>query len=186
MHDLKPLTPLGADKPRVDRIGPVTLTEVVSVALALASARPGREQATRDALGRVLGVEVPGPSRHAGGLLSAIWTGPDRWLVEAPLDTHEDLERHLRQALGADAHVVEQTDAWCRFDLQGDALPSVMERLCPADIHQWRGGEAQRTTIDHLGCHVICRDARTLSVLGPRSAAGSLHHALVTACKSLF
>ncbi|WP_299665579.1 sarcosine oxidase subunit gamma [uncultured Ruegeria sp.] len=186
MHDLKPLTPLGATEPRVDQIGPIKINEIVSVARATVAARHGAEQATRAALGQLLGVAVPTPSRYAGSEVSAISTGPDRWLIEAPIETHEDLARFLQGVLGANASITEQTDAWCRFDLQGDGLPSVMERLCAADTHQWQGGEAQRTVIDHLGCYAICRDASSFSVLGPRSAAGSLHHTLITTCQSVF
>ncbi|MEY8829703.1 sarcosine oxidase subunit gamma [Sedimentitalea sp. XS_ASV28] len=186
MHDLKPLTPLGAHAPHVDKIGPVTLTEVVSVALASVAARLGAEEAVHEALTGLLGASAPAPSRHAGGTLSAFWTGPDQWMVEAPIDTHEDLAHRLSEELAGKASVTEQTDAWCRFDLTGDALPRVMERLCAADVGQWQGGEVQRTTIDHLGCFVVCRDPKHLSVIGPRSSAGSLHHALLAACRSVF
>ncbi|MBV7395970.1 sarcosine oxidase subunit gamma [Mameliella sediminis] len=184
MHDLKPLTPLGATDPRVDSIGSVTLTEVTSVALASVAARLGHEEAARSALAAFIGGEVPAPSRHGGGALNAFWTGPDQWMVEAPMDTHEDLAHHLAEVLGADASVTEQTDAWCRFDLSGYELPSIMELLCPVDLRSWQGGEVQRTSIDHLGCFVLNRGPRALSVIGPRSSAGSLHHALMTACKS--
>ncbi|WP_424987220.1 sarcosine oxidase subunit gamma [Microbulbifer sp. S227A] len=186
MHDLKPLTPLGAAEPRVERIGPVTLTETVSVALASVAARLGREEAARSTLARVIGAEAPAPSRHGGGTPAAFWTGPDQWMIEAPIATHEDLARQMVDTFGDTASVTEQTDAWCRFDLGGDDLPSVMERLCAVDLRPWQGGEVQRTTIDHLGCFLLCRDPRHLSVIGPRSSAGSLHHALVTACKSAF
>lgn len=186
MHDLKPITPLGAADPRIDNIGPLTLTEITSVALASVAARLGSEEATRKTLGELIGAEAPAPSRHTGDMLSAFWTGPDQWMVEAPISTHEDLAHRLVAAFGATASVTEQTDAWCRFDLKGDDYPAVMERLCAIDLGNWQGGEVQRTTIDHLGCFVVARDARTLSVIGPRSSAGSLHHALITACRSVF
>ncbi len=186
MHDLKPLTPLGGVAPRSDMIGPATLTEVVDVALGSVAARLGREEATRAILSDVIGTEAPAPSRHVGGSLSAFWTGPDQWMIEAPFATHEDLARDLAARFGSNASVTEQTDAWCRFDLKGDDLPRVLELLCNADVATWQGGEVQRTVVEHLGCFVLCRNPGHYSIIGPRSSAGSLHHALTLACRSAF
>ncbi|MFP7674854.1 sarcosine oxidase subunit gamma [Marivita sp. S0852] len=187
MHDLRPITPLGGTEPRQDIVGPVTVTEVTSVALASVAARLGREDATRSGLAKVLNVAAPDTSRCDGGdTFSAFWTGPDQWMIEAPIETHEDLAKHVLKTLGSDASVTEQTDAWCRFDLKGRDLASVLERLCPANVRAWTGGEVQRSSIDHLGCFVIFRDTETISIIGPRSSAGSLHHALLTACRSAF
>lgn len=184
MPDLKPITPLGGSEPRIDTLGSVTVTEVTNVALASVAARLGQEEATRATLARVIEAEAPAPAHHGGGTLSAFWTGPDQWMIEAPIATHEGLAHQMAETFGATASVTEQTDAWCRFDLTGYELPSVMELLCAVDLRAWQGGEVQRTTIDHLGCFVLNRGTRALSVIGPRSSAGSLHHALVTACKA--
>lgn len=192
MHDLKPhtltpLTPLGGTAPCVDTIGPVTVTEVIDVALASVAARLGSEDATHATLADIIGEAAPAPSRHGGGTLSAFWTGPDQWMVEAPFDTHEELARTLTEKFGnTTASITEQTDAWCRFDLTGDDLPRALELLCNADTESWTGGEVQRCTLEHLGCFVLCRNPAHFSVIGPRSSAGSLHHALETACRSAF
>lgn len=184
MHDLTPITPLGGQAPRIDTVGGVTVTEVTNRAVASVAARLGQEGPAAKTLATILGAEAPAPQRICGDTLSAFWTGPDQWMLEAPIDTHGDLAKHLREAFGTTASITEQTDAWCRFDLNGPRLPSVMEILCPVDTHVWAGGEATRTNIDHLGCFLLCRDRQTFSVLGPRSSAGSLHHALVTACRA--
>ncbi len=184
MHDLEQITPLGAAEARVDTHGPVTLTEITDRALASVAARLGREDETVAILTDLLGIVPPAPARLAGEMLTAFWTGPDQWMIEAPLTTHEDLAEQLAGRSGAAMSVTEQTDAWCRFDLTGEGLPDVFERLCAADTRAFAGGEAQRTAIDHLGCFLICRAPRHISVLGPRSAAGSLHHALLTAMRS--
>lgn len=184
MHDLEQITPLGATEARVDTHGPVTLTEVTDRALASVAARLGREDVTVAILTDLLGTMPPDPARLAGETLTAFWTGPDQWMIEAPLATHEDLSEQLAARSGGAMSVTEQTDAWCRFDLSGEGLPDVFERLCAADTGAFAGGEAQRTAIDHLGCFLICRAPEHISVLGPRSAAGSLHHALLTAMRS--
>ncbi|WP_297772354.1 sarcosine oxidase subunit gamma [uncultured Roseovarius sp.] len=184
MHDLVAITPLGAVRPKVDSHGPVTLTEVTDRALASVAARLGHEAETATALERLLGAPAPGPARHGGKSLMAFWMGPEQWMVEASFETHEDLARQIGSDLGAAASVTEQTDAWCRFDLTGDGLADVFERLTTANVRAFEGGEAQRASVDHMGCFVLCHDARHISVLGPRSSAGSLHHALLTAMRS--
>ena len=185
MHDLSPITPLGAAKARIDTHGPVTLTEVTDRALASVAARLGREDDTIAILTDLLGTAPSAPARLAGERLVAFWTGPDQWMIEAPLVTHGDLAQRLAARSGSAMSMTEQTDAWCRFDLTGEDLSDVFERLCAADTGAFAGGEAQRTAIDHLGCFLICRTPEHISVLGPRSAAGSLHHALLTAMRSV-
>ena len=184
MHDLKPMTPLGQHEPVIETHGPVTLTEVTDTALASVAARLGREADTAAILASVLGSETPAPARHGGKTLTAFWMGPDQWMVEAPLETHEDLAAQLAATSEGAMSVTEQTDAWCRFDLSGERLADVFERLCSANTRAFTGGEAVRTAIEHLGCFLLCRTPAHVSVLGPRSAAGSLHHALLTAMRS--
>lgn len=184
VHDLSPITPLGRAEAVRETHGPVTLTEVTDRALASVAARLGRENETAAMLTDLLGEPPPAPARHCGGAVSAFWMGPDQWMMDAPYDADPDLAAQLAGRAKGVASVTEQTDAWCRFDLTGDGLAEVLERLCPADIRSYAGGEAVRTSIDHLGCFLICRTPKHLSILGPRSAAGSLHHALMTAMRS--
>lgn len=106
-------------------------------------------------------------------------------MVEAAFETHEDIVAALRPAFGDSASITEQTDAWVRFDLTGTGLAAVFERLCALDVRSMQPGDATRTVIEHLGTYVI-RGTKGMTVLGPRSAAGSLHHALVTAARSAF
>lgn len=184
MHDLEPITPLGGRDPRIDIHGPVTIAEITDMALASVAARLGHETGVRSTLGKLLGSEVPGPSRGSAGTISAFWIAQDQWMIEAPVASHEDLAGRLAERLVGEASVTEQTDAWCRFDLTGPSLSSIMELLCVADTSVWQGGEVQRTVIDHMGCYLLCRAREHMSVIGPRSLAASLHHALLTACKS--
>lgn len=186
MHDLAPLTPLGGTAPRVDTYGARTLTEVIDRALASVAARLGREEEAAALVGTLIGAGAPGPSRIGGdGTLAAFWTGPDQWMVEAPFETHEDLAARIVARSEGAVSVTEQTDAWCRFDVTGPDLPRILERLCPVDAQGFVGGEAVRTTVEHMGCFVICRAPEQVSVMGPRSSAGSLHHALVTALRAV-
>ena len=184
MSDMTPITALGGRSPRVDTYGGVTLTENTNAALASYAARRGAEEKARAVLAEAIGCDVAGPGQAVFGTFDAFWMGPDQWMIAAPHDTHELLASELGEAAGLSASVTEQNDAWCRFDLTGNGLVSVFELFCPVPLRDWTGGEATRTSIDHLGCFVICKDVETVTVLGPRSSAGSLHHALLTAMKA--
>ncbi len=185
MHDLAPITALGGTEPRIDTVAGVTLTEKPGLALASIAARHGKEAACRKHLKALLG-SVPEPGKaKLRDPEAGFWMGPDFWMIGAPFDSHEDLAAQLVKRFGTSASVTEQTDAWAAFDLQGDGMEAVMELCCNLDIRQMQTGDAQRTSIHHLGCYVIRRDPTDwVRILGPRSSAGSLHHALHTAMKA--
>lgn len=180
-HRLKPLTPLGHATHQTDTIGPVTISENTSVALASLATRKGREEDVA-ASARTLNITLPTPG-HASN--SALWLSPDQWMIEAPFDTHEDITAYLKSTFKDAASITEQTDAWVRFDITGPNLPAMFELLCTLDTRAMQPGHATRTVIEHLGCYVICR-AAGFTILGPRSSAKSLHHALITAAKSAY
>ena len=180
-HRLKPLTPLGHASPQTDMIGPVTIAENTSVALASLATRNGRSADVVQAA-QSLNIALPTPGRASD---NALWLAPDQWLIEAPFATHEDIVAYLKPAFNDAASITEQTDAWVRFDLSGPDLHAMFERLCALDTRAMHPGHATRTVIEHLGCYVTCR-AAGFSILGPRSSAKSLHHALTTAAKSAY
>ena len=186
MHDLIAITPLGAHVARQDRVGAVTLAEAPAWALASVAARLGQEDACRAALTTLLGVALPGPGGAASGaVFGAFWTGPDQWMIEAHYEGHEDLAGEVKAGLGDAASVSDQSDGWCRFDLTGVGLTAVLERLCNIDLGAMGAGSARRTAIEHMGCFVVCRTAGVhVSVIGARSSAGSLHHAILTAMRA--
>ncbi|MGB5559853.1 MAG: sarcosine oxidase subunit gamma [Paracoccaceae bacterium] len=185
-HRLKPIPPLGGDMPRTDRFEGLTITENPDLALASVACRPGQGKSFGTAAKKALGFALPGPGQTAAkGDYTAFWTGPEQWMLGAPFASHEDIAAILKRVFKATASVTEQTDGWARFDLNGSAAPVVFERLCNLNTRAMASGSATRTVIDHLGCFVICRAAGTdFSVLGPRSSAGSLHHAMTTAATS--
>ncbi len=179
-----PSSPLGATRPRIDSHGPVTLTEVTDRALASVAARLGQETQTSALVTALIGAPAPSPARMGGETLMAFWMGPDQWMLSAPIETHEDLAEQVKAEAKGSASVTDQTGAWCRFDLSGDGLADVFERLTNANTRAFTGGEAQRAAVEHMGCFLLCHSPRHISVIGPRSSAGSLHHALLTAIRS--
>ena len=184
-NPLKSLTPLGHDTPITETIGAVTITENTGTALASLASRLGREAEVASAAAAA-GIALPGPGRSLSATIyAAIWLGPEQWMIEAPFTTHEDITAHLKPIFGEAASITEQTDAWVRFDITASDLPALFERLCNHDLRRAGVGAATRTVIDHLGCYVIRRSETEVTILGPRSSAHSLHHALTTAAKAL-
>jgi len=186
VHDLTPITALGGAAPQVDTVAGMTLTENPALALACVAARLGREKPCGTALQKLLGATAPGPGKaHLADPFSAVWMGPDQWMIGADFATYETLDVTLKKVIKDSGSVTEQTDAWVCFDLTGDAIQPVMELVCAVDMRRMQSGDATRTNIHHLGCFVVCGDPTGfVRIIGPRASAGSLHHALLAAMKS--
>ena len=186
MHDLTPIHPLASTQARIDTVAGVTLTETMSLALASIAARRGQEAACEQHLGDLLGGTAPQPGKavfHEPE--AAFWTGPCQWMVTAPYETHEDLSAQLISRFGETASITEQTDGWACFDMQGVGVEAVMQLCCNIDVERMQSGDAIRTSIHYMGVTVLRQEpADSLRILGARSSAKSLHHALLTAMKA--
>ena len=179
------LTALGGRTAQVDSFDLLRISECPDWALASLAARLGREEDVAKAAQALTGAALP----EAGACTAsepyfAFWTGPEQWMIEAPHDSHEDLAARVKAAVGDAGSVTEQTDGWVRFDLEGRRCHDALELLCNADTRSMKSGSVTRTRMEHLGCFLICRSEHHFSVIGPRSSAGSLHHALVGAARS--
>lgn len=181
---LQAMTALGARLPAVVAVGPLTITERFDLALASVAARRGR-MADLAKAAQAMGLPLPDPARHeTGAVYAAFWTAPEMWLVEAPFASHELIAGMLKGALGDTASVTEQTDAWVALDLTAPDLAPLLARLCNVDFPTVPAGHATRTMIEHLGCYLIKHGTGSARLYGPRSAAGSLLHALEVAAAS--
>jgi sarcosine oxidase subunit gamma len=166
-------------------VGGIEVRENFNTALASYASRRGKEKRSQQVLEKYCGHKCPGPGNAVLDTISVFWMAPDQWMVIADYQTYENLAEQLMAVAKGNASITEQSDAWCRFDLEGAGLADVFERLCPLNIRAFKGGEASRTSIEHIGCFVIFQSAERISVLGPRSSAGSLHHAIITAINSV-
>lgn len=181
----KALTALGHDTAETLQIGPYRIAERFDVALASVAVRRGQETAFAETA-KAAGVPLPGPSAHGGGTVySAFWTTPEMWFVEADFATHEDIVAHLKPAFGETASITEQTDAWVRFDVSGEGLVVLFERLTNLDLANLPDGYASRTVIEHLGVYLVRHSASAITLYGPRSSAQGLLHALEVTAKSV-
>lgn len=188
MHNLT-MTPALGCEPLT--IGTLTITENTDVALASVAARRGGEQACRAVVTELLGALPPAgkavlETPKAGCAQGGFWMGQDQWMFNASLETSEDLAGQLTQELGQSASVTEQSGAWVVFEVQGERMPDMCALLCNIAINKMPAGGAKRTMVHHLGCFVIRQTSEDhIRIIGPRSSAGSLHHALVTAARSV-
>ena len=180
MASLTPTTALGGAAPFDQTIGAIHIIEVADPQMASLAMRRGKDAAFKKAASTHLG-PLPDPGQsHAKGKTRTLWMGPDQYLVE-DMDAAK-----LASAFGDSAAVTDQSDAWARFDIGGQDVLAMLERLSNTDSRRMQDGAATRTAIHHMHCVIICRAAGTqFTVLGPRSSAASLHHALVAAAASL-
>lgn len=183
MNELVPITALGASKPVDRRFGPLRVTEDPDTALASLTLRRGT---TRPA---PMGLDLPEPGGWvAGHGIAAFWMAPDQWMIEAPGRAAEDFAAALA-AETPGCSVTEQTDGWTVLEIASDAgdapTRALLEKLVNLDAVAFTPGSATRTGLHHMGVFVIRRSPERLAIIGMRSLAAALWHALEEAAKRL-
>ncbi len=183
---LQELSPLGATEARTDAFDGLTISENIDFGLASLAQRRGKEKPFVTAAKKLLKGPMPGPGKAKGDRTATVFnSGVGQWFVEMPFEKTGDIAAKLTKNFGETASITEQTGGWCRFDLEGANAIAVLERICSIDFAVMKASDATRSVIEHIGVFVLCRKAGTeFTVYGPRSSAGSLHHALTAAAKS--
>ena len=193
MHSLQAVTPLGATTPVVDEINGFTMTEVVDRTLASVAARKGQDKAVAKSLAKWIDAPAPGAGAFGGSMAktkaAAIWMAPGQWMLDIPfksalLKTHDDIIALAEDALGPKASLTDQSDAWCRFEITGGQIDRLCSLLCAVDMRSFGAGGATRCSMEHIGVILVRVSATKIHVMGPRSSARSLHHAIITAMSS--
>ena len=90
------------------------------------------------ALARALGVSLPLEPNTVieGSEVSALWLGPDEWLIVGPLGPTVALEAKLREALaGARGSVVDVSANRVILELSGPAVREILEHGVSIDLH---------------------------------------------------
>lgn len=173
MPDLTLLSPFGLPTPRQATYGALTLTEVSG--LALFSLALAQGAITPHPFGLTL-PDVGIVNRQGDAL--AFWTAPGQWLLACPDD------QVLPDCDGC--AVTDQSDGWVILDLsapQDVTVERVLEKLINLDLRTFQPGQARRTGLAHLAVFVLRLDAGHVRILGQRSAAGTLWHALESAVR---
>lgn len=183
MPDLKPITALGGGTARAVKYGALTLEENTGLALASLALRRGAAEPAP------FGLRLPGPGLWTSdGNAGALWTGPGQWLLEAPGRAETDFAADVVAACPG-CSVTEQTDGFTAFEIRSAAgeapILALMAKLVNLNPSRFGPGAATRTGLEHMSVLVIRRAADRLAVIGMRSAAATLWHALEIAAARL-
>lgn len=167
----------GQAEPLVQSWPGFTLAEMTGVALASLATRRDGEQALRAAVERAFGLALPEPGgRVEPDPIGVFWMGHEQWFVEAERTAKPNLVSTLASAVGDSASVTDQSDSWARLHVAGAWTRSVLEKLCPLDLHPgaFPAGSTARTTMEHIGAVImLLGDGETFVLLTPRSSARS-------------
>lgn len=90
------------------------------------------------AVGRVLDMVLPTDALSSAtrGDLTALWQGPDQWLLTCPLGTVAARLGALREALAGEHHALtDLSDGRVVLRLQGPSARDVLAKGCPLDLH---------------------------------------------------
>ncbi len=183
MTDLSPVTAFGTTLPREASFGTLKMTEETGLALASLALTQGARVPSP------LGLVLPGPgamSQTEG--CGAFWMAPGQWMVFAGGRAEEDFAA-LLSAASPDGSVTEQTDGWVVLDIVVTdivrVLETLLERLVNLPLASLAPGCATRTVLHHMGVFLLRPRPEQLMILGMRSGAGSLWHAVEQAAGRL-
>ncbi|MDH6515126.1 sarcosine oxidase subunit gamma [Streptomyces sp. SAI-135] len=150
----------------------VTLAELPFRTMVNVRVDPASEAAGR--IGRALGEPLP---RRCGdtaahGHRTAVWLGPDEWLVLSR-DDPGALTGALREALSGDpGSVVDVSANRTTLELSGPSAREVLEKGCPLDLHPraFGPGRAVSTTVGPVAVLLWQTDDAPTYRLLPRSS----------------
>jgi sarcosine oxidase subunit gamma len=133
--------------------------------VAMADLRVDPEGPAAAAVGEHLGVSLPTtPSTYVESeTATAIWLGPDEWLITSPYPTPEELETGLRDAVGADGvgcSVVDVSAQRTILRLRGEHVRDLLGGGCSLDLHPrvFRRGAAAQTLLGVAGVLLMALD----------------------------
>lgn len=183
MTDLTPITALNASEPRSATFGAVNLRENADLGLASLALRKGQTAP------QPFGLTLPTAGKAVTGAeVAAFWIGREQWMIEAPGKGEADFAAAVRgEAPGCS--VTEQTDGFAAIEITSDAggapIEMLLSKLGNVDPKAFNPGSAVRTNLEHMGVFLIRRGEDHLSVIGMRTFAQALWHALTTSAKRL-
>jgi sarcosine oxidase subunit gamma len=133
---------------------PVGFSVVAEPFLAMTSVRVRPDGPAASALAATLGASLPiTPNTWIRtDVATAIWLGPDEWLVVTDLDTVAAQEEHLRSmVMGDGGAAVDVSGQRVTLRLSGSHVRDVLAKGCALDLHRdvFRPGASAQTT---LGC----------------------------------
>jgi len=158
------------------RNGGMSLTLVDPGPLWSVAPFAGQGAAVSSALKAAIGLTLPEPGRRVTeGAVALQWFGRDLWLLSGA------------EPPKLPAALTDQSDSWVTLDLTGPRGAEVMARLVPVDLREaaFPEGAAVRTDLHTMMVAVARTGPETLRIMGFRSMAGTLVHALGEAMETV-
>jgi sarcosine oxidase subunit gamma len=142
------------------------------------------------AVAAYLGAYLPTtPSTYVDGeTATAIWLGPDEWLITSPFRTPDELETELRAAVGDGVFggtVVDVSAQRTTLRLRGEHARDLLAGGCSLDLHPrvFRRGAAAQTLLGGAGVLLMALDdtGTSYQIVVRSSFAGHLTNWLLDA-----
>ena len=148
--------------PRPTRVG-VCLTEYPCLGHLNLRGNPN-DPAFRETVQRCLGTPLPLQPNTVSqnGTLTALWLGPDEWLLLIPPSREGELARALRDALRDFFFAVtDVTDGQTILRISGAHAIDVLRKGCTLDLHPrtFGPGRCAQTLINKVGVLIRCVDS---------------------------
>ncbi|HLY57641.1 MAG TPA: sarcosine oxidase subunit gamma family protein [Stellaceae bacterium] len=161
-----------------DRDAPgLTVTKRPDVAVLSLIVGKGHAAALARRLVETQGLALPdGPRYAVGTSLSAIGTGPGRWLLVGEADAPDALRQRLTAETEGLAAVADLSDALPMLRLSGSSARAVLAKGLPIDLHPrcFGPGDVASSVVALIPVHLWQLDeVPTYDVAVPRSMAGS-------------
>ncbi|MFE5185897.1 sarcosine oxidase subunit gamma [Streptomyces sp. NPDC056628] len=184
MADPAPRSPLAGHRHRLAAAtrasrGAVRLAEIPF--LTLLDVRLDPKGAAAGAVGLALDLHLPVQPHTVGrsGDLTALWLGPDEWLLVAPPGGERRLERRIRDAAGDEpVSVVDVSAQHTTLLVSGPRARDLLSHGCALDLHPrvFGPGRCARTTLGRTQVVLVAREPHRagLRVLVRSSYAGYL------------
>ncbi|MEV4331856.1 sarcosine oxidase subunit gamma family protein [Streptomyces sp. NPDC049597] len=119
--------------------------------------------AAADAVGLALGLQLPVEPNTVvrAGELTAVWLGPDEWLVVGPPGGQRALESRIREAAGDEPVSVTDVSAQrTTLLVAGPRARDLLAHGCPLDLHPraFAAGRCAQTTLGRTQVVLVARD----------------------------
>ncbi|WP_369250803.1 sarcosine oxidase subunit gamma [Streptomyces sp. R41] len=131
--------------------------------LAQVTVRLDAKGAAADAVGLALGLQLPLEPNTVvrAGELTALWFGPDEWLLVGPPGSQRDLESRIRSATGDEPVSVTDVSAQrTTLLVTGSRARDLLAHGCPLDLHPraFGAGRCAQTTLARTHIVLVARD----------------------------
>ncbi|MET8248955.1 sarcosine oxidase subunit gamma family protein [Streptomyces sp. NPDC005202] len=152
-----------------DRLAAATRTSRGAIRLAelpfltQINVRLDAKGAAADAVGLALDLPLPLEPNTAvrAGELTALWLGPDEWLLVGPPGGQRDLESRIREAVGDEPVSVTDVSAQrTTLLVAGPHARDLLAHGCPLDLHPraFGAGRCAQTTLGRTQIVLVARD----------------------------